>query len=136
MYKRDKNEVYIYIYLYVCVCVCMYVCVRVCLPIPPHHIRLNLCGILTGLNPEFSFSKASCHTKAKEPSLPLNLPIAGGRIIGFIPFPRLLVLCEMQTDSPWIWTRHDVSISRQMNRSHETNRDISFILFIFRLFCF
>ena len=25
------------------------------------------------------------------------LPIAGGRIIGFIPFPRVLVLCEMQS---------------------------------------
>ena len=36
---------------------------------------------LAGLNSEFSFS----------------LPIAGGRIIGFIPFPRVLVLCEMQS---------------------------------------
>ena len=50
---------------------------------------------LTGLNSEFSFSKTSCLTKAEEPSLPYYLPIAGGRIIGFIPFPRVLVLCEM-----------------------------------------
>ena len=50
---------------------------------------------LTGLNSEFSFS--SCLTKAEEPSLPYYLPIAGGRIIGFIPFPRVLVLCEMQS---------------------------------------
>ena len=50
---------------------------------------------LTGLNSEYSFSKTSCLTKAtEEPSLPY-LPIAGGRIIGFIPFPRVLVLCEM-----------------------------------------
>ena len=28
---------------------------------------------------------------------PTILPIAGGRIIRFIPFPRVLVLCEMQT---------------------------------------
>ena len=35
-------------------------------------------------------------TKAVEPSLPYYLPIAGGRIIGFIPFPRVLVQCEMQ----------------------------------------
>ena len=34
-------------------------------------------------------------TKADEPSLPYYLPIAGGRMIGFIPFPRVLVLCEM-----------------------------------------
>ena len=51
---------------------------------------------LTGLTSEFSFSLASCLTKAEEPSLPYYLPIAGGRIIGYIPFPRVLVLCEMQ----------------------------------------
>ena len=50
---------------------------------------------LTSLNSEFSF------TKAEEPSLPYYLPIAGGRIIGFIPFPRVLVLYEMQL----VWSR-------------------------------
>ena len=50
--------------------------------------------ILTGFNSEFSFSYTSCLTKAEEPSLPNYLPIAGGRIIGFIPFPRVIVLCE------------------------------------------
>ena len=35
--------------------------------------------------------------QSEEPSLPYYLPIAGGRIIGFIPFPRVLVLCEMQS---------------------------------------
>ena len=54
---------------------------------------------LTGLNSEFSFSKTSCLTKAEEASLSYYLPIAGGRIIGFIPFPRVLVLCEMQSVS-------------------------------------
>ena len=29
----------------------------------------------TGLNSEFSFSYSGCLTKAKEPSLPYNLPI-------------------------------------------------------------
>ena len=52
---------------------------------------------LTDLNSEFSFSYTSCLTKAVEPSLPYYLPIAGGRIIGFIPSPRVLVLCEMQS---------------------------------------
>ena len=33
----------------------------------------------------------------KELSLPYYLSIAGGRIIVFIPLPRVLVLCEMQT---------------------------------------
>ena len=46
---------------------------------------------LTGLHSEFSFFKA------EEPCLSYYLPIAGGRIIGFIPFPRVLVLCEMQS---------------------------------------
>ena len=70
---------------------------------------------LTGLNSEFSFSKTSCFTKAEEPSLPYYLPIAGGRIIGFIPFPRVLVLCEMQSVSARIWTRVTVSISYDDN---------------------
>ena len=56
-----------------------------------------LSGGLTGLNSEFSFSLAGCHTKSKEPSLLYYLPITGGRMVGFIPFPRVLVLCEMQT---------------------------------------
>ena len=66
---------------------------------------------LTGLNSEFSFSKTCCLTKAEEPSLSYYLRIAGGRIIGFIPFPRVLVLCEMQSVSSRIWTRVAVSIS-------------------------
>ena len=41
---------------------------------------------LTSWNLEFSFSWTGCLTKAKEPSLPYYLPIAGGRGIGFIPF--------------------------------------------------
>ena len=69
----------------------------------------------TGLNSEFSFSKTSCLTKAEETSLPNYLLIAGGRIIGFIPFPRVLVQCEMQSVSSRIWTRVDVSISYDDN---------------------
>ena len=48
---------------------------------------------------------------AEEPSLSYYLPIAGGRIIGFIAFPRVLVLCEMQSVSFRIWTRVAVFIS-------------------------
>ena len=54
---------------------------------------------LTGLHSEFSFSKTNCLTKAEETSLPYYLPIAGRRIIGFIPFPRVLVICEMSSIS-------------------------------------
>ena len=70
---------------------------------------------LTGLNLEFSFSLTSCLTKAEEHSLPNYLPIAGGRIIGFIPFPRVLVQYEMQSISSRIWTRVAVSISYDDN---------------------
>ena len=70
---------------------------------------------LTGFNSEFSFSKTSCFTKEEEPNLPYYLPIAGGRIIGFIPFPRVLVLCEMPSVSSRIWTRVTVSISYDDN---------------------
>ena len=70
---------------------------------------------LTGFNSEFSFSETSCLTKAEEPSLSYYLPIAGGRIIGFIPFPRVLVLCEMQSVSSRIWIRVAVSISYDDN---------------------
>ena len=71
------------------------------LPTPPHGQDMTQGQFfkrsLTGLSSEFFFSKTSCLTKAEEPTLPFYLPIAGGRIIGFIPFPRVLVLCEMQS---------------------------------------
>ena len=70
---------------------------------------------LSGFNSEFSFSETSCLTKAEEPSLSYYSPIAGGRIIGFIPFPRVLVLCEVQSVSSRIWTRVAVSISYDDN---------------------
>ena len=61
--------------------------------------RLIFKQSLTGFNSEFSFSLSGYLTKSQEPSLPYYLPVAGGRIIGFIPFPRVLALCEMQSAS-------------------------------------
>ena len=103
---------------------------------------------LTGLNSEFSFW-TSCLTKAEEPSLPYYLPIAGERIIGFIPFPRVLVLCKMHSVSSRIWTRAAVSISYDDNHyttctsSQFANNIIfhgvvvnSLFLFLFFSFCF
>ena len=67
-------------------------------PTPPLGQDLTKGQFLSGgLNSEFSFSYTSCLAKAEEPCLPYYLPIAGGRIIGYIPFPRVLVLCEMQS---------------------------------------
>ena len=90
-----------------------YIYIHVCQPLRSGRIwhKVNL----SGLNSEFFFSKTSCLTKAEEPSLPYYLPIAGGRIIGFIPFPRVLVRCEMQSVSFRIWTRVAVSISYDDN---------------------
>ena len=52
---------------------------------------------------------------AEETSLSYYLPIAGGRIIGFIPFPRVLALCEIQSVSTGIWTHVAMSISYDGN---------------------
>ena len=89
---------------------------------------------LTGLNSEFSFSYTSCLTKAELPSLPYYLPIVGRRIIGFIPFPRVLVLCEMQWVSSRIWTHVAVSISYDNN--HFTTGMVCIFLSIFLFFVF
>ena len=77
--------------------------------------KVNFKQSLTGLNSEFSFFETICLTKAEEPSLPYYLPIARGRIIGFIPFPRVLVLSEMQSVLSRIWTHVAVSISYDDN---------------------
>ena len=79
---------------------------------------------LTGLNSEFSFSYTSCLSKAVEISLPYYLPIAGRRIIGFIPFPRVLVLCKIQLAWSRIWTRVVVSISYDDNH-YTTNTSLA-----------
>ena len=50
---------------------------------------------LTGLNPEF-ISETVCITKVKELSLPYYLPIAGERIISYIPCLNASALCEME----------------------------------------
>ena len=70
---------------------------------------------MRSLNSEFSFSLTSCLTMSEGPSLPCYLPIAWGRISGFIPFTRVLVLCEMQSASSRIWTCVAVSISYDDN---------------------
>ena len=65
---------------------------------------------LTGLNWEISNSYTDCYTKVKEPSLSYYLPIAGGRIVGFLPFARILAFRVMQAASSRIRTRVTISI--------------------------
>ena len=61
-------------------------------------------------NEEFSFSKIGCHNKVKYLSLSNYLLVLEVRIVEFIPFARLLPLCEIQKDMSRIWTRVAVSI--------------------------
>ena len=71
---------------------------------------------LTGLNfLNFLSPRLVASQRLKNLVCPTILPIAGGRIIGFIPFPRILVQCEMQSISSRIWTRVAVSISYDDN---------------------
>ena len=79
---------------------------------------------LTCLNSEFS--------KAEEPHLPYYLPIAGGRIIGFIPYPRVLVLRKMQSVSSRIWTCVTESISSDDNHYTTSTSSLCCILTIDR----
>ena len=65
------------------------------------------------MNLEFSFSYTSYQIKVKEPSLPYYSSIAGGKIVRFIPFPKVFALCEIQTVSYKIWTQIAICISPQ-----------------------
>ena len=71
---------------------------------------------LTGLMSDLSLSWTAYLTKAGEPSLPDHLPIADGWLRGLIPFPRILVLFEMQSASLRNWTQVTVSIFYNDNR--------------------
>ena len=87
-YERPLN-------VYVSMCTCVYIHQPLCTTRLRH--KINFIRNLTGLNSEFSFSKASCHTKVKDPNLSYYLPIAGGIMIGFITFPRIPVYSR----EPW-----------------------------------
>ena len=73
---------------------------------------------LTNLISEFS--------KIKESSLPYNLPVAGRKIAGRTPLPKLCMLCKMQTASFRFWTRVALSIS--YNDNHCTTNAISWYI--------
>ena len=100
--KDMTQGLYIYIYIYIYNILNDWVNAKYCLsylPTPPlgQDMTQGQCFFQSFPSPRL--------TKAEEPSLPYYLPIAGGRIIVFIPFPRVLVLCEMQSVSSRIWTR-------------------------------
>ena len=68
--------------------------------------------------PSFPSPRLVASPRLKDLVCSTILPIAGGRIIGFIPFPRVLVLCEMQSVLSRIWTRVAMSISYDDNHNN------------------
>ena len=45
-------------------------------------------NFFSDLNAAFSFSETGCRSKIKESSLLYYLPIVGGKIIGYVSFPK------------------------------------------------
>ena len=123
--------VYLYIHcVYMCVIdACVFESVNVCVgfiwlypiyPTPPLGQDMTQGQFLSRVWQVWIQSfPSSCLTKAEEPSLSYYLPIAGGRIIGFIPFPRVLVLCEVQSVSSRIW--HKVWTRVAVSNSYDDN---------------
>ena len=97
--------------------------IYVYLPNPSAQARCDTRSIfnksLTGLNSDFSLYLTVWHIKVKEFYLLGHLLTAGGRIVGCIPLPTVLALCEIQTASISIWTLVAVSISN--NDNHYTS---------------
>ena len=72
----------------------------------------NIRSVFKVWNSEFFFYIGS-YTKVKELNLPYYLPIAGERIVVFLPLSR--VLCEMQTALSRFWIQFTGSISYSDN---------------------
>ena len=87
----------------------------------------------TSLNSESTFSSTGCQTKAKEYSLSYYLPIAWGRIVGFMPFPRISALCKIQTASFKIWTWVAMTIFYDYNQYNTGTSNV--YIYIYILFC-
>ena len=119
-YGRQLNlYIYIYIYIYIAldeqdVTPCQF-----------------LIRSLTGLNSEISFSWTGYHTRVKESCLPYYLPIAEGRLVGFILFLMVFVLREMQIASSRFWTRNTVSIFNDDNHCTTASLSLSLSLYIY-----
>ena len=88
--------------------------------------NLHTSGVVSSIPIEYKqFSNSGMVSSI---SIEYYLPIAGGRIIGFIPFPRILVLCEMQSVSSAIWTRVVVSIFYEDNHYTTATSKYSYLI--------
>ena len=78
-------------------------------------------------NSDFSSSKSCCYTKVCSI---IYLRITGRSLLGFIPFPRVLVLYEIHITSLKVWTRIAKSTSNVDNH-YTTN---TFIVYFYKSF--
>ena len=77
--------------------------------------QVNFKQNLTGFNFEVFLNNNCFQTKVKELCLSYYLSLAGVRIIGFKPFPRVLTLWEIQAIRSSIWNRFTLYISYDGN---------------------
>ena len=89
-------------------------------PTPPHQQDMTEGQFLSGVkwvwNQSFPSPRLIAIPRLKSPvSSAYYFPIAEEIIFGCIPFLRVLVLCEMQTDSSRIWTLFTTFISYDYN---------------------
>ena len=134
MYVCMDGWIYVYIYLGICVCmhICLYAFIYVCMHVCMYNYLLTLSlrvecnskSIFKGNLNRFEF-RVFFHTKVKEPSLSYYLPIVEERIVGFLPFLVVWVLCKMQTALNRIWTQVTVSIFYDDNRLHHEHLGIA-----------
>ena len=82
-----------------------------------------------GFNSDLFFFMTGWHNNVKEHCLPYYLLIAWKRIVRFIPFPRLLVLHEIQTALFRIWTQV-VELTYSVYNNHATNISINLYTYL------
>ena len=80
----------------------------------------------------FSFTKAGCLTKVKQPSLSNYISIAGERTDRLIDFSQTLIHCKMQMVSARNWTQVSPSISYN-NNLFATHASIAMCIWIYTL---
>ena len=99
------------------------VCLYIIPPTPPPQAEWVTQGqFLSEFNrSEFSFLSPRPVAIPRLKSLAYYLPIAKRKTIGFIPFPRVLALCEMPAASSRIWTLVPMSISYDDNHCTTSN---------------
>ena len=91
IYTHTHIYIYIYIFLYIYIYIYIYI---YCLTTP---LKLDVTSSIfkLGLKVGILSFLSSRLVAIPRLSLPFNLPIDGRRLVCFIPFPRVLGLCEM-----------------------------------------